>query len=106
MGSEMCIRDSHKLRSLSPEGLEAVREALLTVAPYLYRRLIATDRFGAFVRRRQMREWLGEADLEALSRCLKRLNVLSQTKAYLYWCRDWMEGDSGLTTTVRSVSEG
>jgi len=24
-------------------------------------------------------------------RCLRRLNVLSQTKAYLYWCRDWME---------------
>ncbi len=82
----------HKLRRLRPEALEAVRDALLGVAPYLYRRLIATDRFGAFVRRRQMREWLGEADLEALSRCLKRLNVLSQTKAYLYWCRDWMEG--------------
>jgi len=98
--------NTHKLRRLSPEALEAVREALLGVAPYLYRRLIATDRYGAFVRRHQMREWLSETDLEALAKCLRRLNVLSQTKAYLYWCRDWMEGDSGLTTTVRSVSEG
>ena len=85
----------NRLRGLSPEALEDVRDALLGVAPYLYRRLIATDRYGAFVRRHQMSEWLGEADLEALAKCLRRLNVVSQTKAYLYWCRDWMEGSVG-----------
>ena len=74
--------------------MEEVREPLLGLAPYLYKRIIATDRFGAYIRKQQMREWLSEADLEALSKCLRRLNVLSQTKAYLYWCRDWMEGDS------------
>jgi len=79
-----------KLRSFSPEALEKVKDALLGVAPYLYKRLIATDRYGAFIRKHQMREWLSEADEEDLSKVLRRLAQVSQTKAYLYWCRDWI----------------
>ena len=82
----------HKLRSLSPEGLEAVREALLTVAPHLYKRIASTAPGNKpYLKRGEMKAWLWSRGPEALARCLRRLNVLSQTKAYLYWCRDWME---------------
>ena len=84
-----------KLRSFSPKALEEVKEALFEVAPYLYRRLIATDRYGAFIRKHQMREWLSEADEEHLSKALRRLSQVSQTKAYLYWCKTGMEGSVG-----------
>ncbi len=82
-----------RLRSLSPEGLEAVREALLGLAPHLYKRIASTAPGNRpYVKRSEMRRWLWIQGPETLARCLRRLNVLSQTKAYLYWCRDWMEG--------------
>jgi len=30
-------------------------------------------------------------DLKGLARCLKIINILSKTKVYLFWCRDWLE---------------
>jgi len=79
-----------KLKSLSPKGLEEVKKALLGLARYLYKRVAATQRFGAYIKRHQMRSWLEEAEEEKLAKALSRLSVLSQTKAYLYWCRDWI----------------
>ena len=33
--------------------------------------------------------WLAAQDLDSLAWVIQSLSVLSQSKAYLYWCRDW-----------------
>jgi hypothetical protein len=38
-----------------------------------------------------MEAWLRDPPLGRLARCVKVLTILSQGKAYLYWCRDWVE---------------
>ena len=34
--------------------------------------------------------WLGSQDLDGLAKTIQILGVLAQSKAYLYWCRDWV----------------
>lgn len=34
--------------------------------------------------------WLASQDLDGLAKTIRILGVLSQSKAYLYWCRDWV----------------
>jgi GNAT superfamily N-acetyltransferase len=77
------------LGRLDAEGVARVKEALLGVDDHLYKRLISSNR--AFVTRPEMEAWLRDPPLGRLARCVKVLTILSQGKAYLYWCRDWVE---------------
>ena len=40
-----------------------------------------------------MREWLWEQDRENMAKSIRILSVISETKVYLFWSRDWMEED-------------
>jgi len=80
--------NERKLTSLGPEGLAAVHEALMGVDRHYYRRLARTQ--APYLNKTGFIEWLSAADVESLAWSLKTLGVLSQTKAYLYWCRDWV----------------
>ena len=83
--------DERTLSSLSPEGLAGVHEALLGVDRHYYRRLARTQ--APYLKKTDFVEWLGAADTQSLAWTLRILGILSQTKAYLYWCRDWVEGE-------------
>ena len=78
------------LASLSPEGLACVHEALLGVDRHYYRRLARAQ--SPYLKKTDFVEWLGAADTGSLAWSLQILSILAQTKAYLYWCRDWTEG--------------
>jgi len=43
------------------------------------------------MREAEFTAWLGAADAVSIGWSLQVLGVLSQSKAYLYWCRDWGE---------------
>ena len=79
--------DERTLSSLGPEGLACVHEALLAVDSHYYRRLARVQ--APYLRKTGFVEWLAAADMESLAWSLRILCVLAQTKAYLYWCRDW-----------------
>jgi len=78
------------LKDLGPDGVAAVHEALLRVDGHYRRRLARVS--DPYLRKTDFKEWLAAADTESLAWSLQILGVLSQTKAYLYWCRDWGEG--------------
>jgi GNAT superfamily N-acetyltransferase len=82
--------NERKLASLPPEKHTEVDEALLQVDAHCYRRLARTKK--PYLRKAEFKEWLGAADTASLAWTLQILGVLSQTKAYLYWCSDWREG--------------
>jgi hypothetical protein len=65
-----------RLEELSPEEVDRVRKILLSVPYY---------------KREEMREWLWEQNLRSLAKRLHTLSILSETKVYLFWSRDWME---------------
>jgi ABC-type lipoprotein export system ATPase subunit/GNAT superfamily N-acetyltransferase len=77
------------LDELNNNEVNQVREILLGVSTQYYKRLMRTGK--PYVRRVEFREWLYEQTLESLSKCLSTLSVLNQSKAYLYWCRDWLD---------------
>jgi len=79
--------DERTLTGLGPEGLAFVHEALLGVDGHYYRRLARVQ--APYLRKTGFVEWLGGADAGSLAWSLRILCVLAQTKAYLYWCRDW-----------------
>jgi len=79
--------NERKLTSLSPEGLAAVHEALLGVDRHYYRRLARAQ--APYLNKTVFVEWLSDANAGSLAWSLQILGVLAQTKAYLYWCRDW-----------------
>ncbi len=81
-----------RLNQLGPEDIEGVREALLRVSPGFFKRIRSSGR--AYVGKAEMEGWLREQPPERLARCLQILAVLSQAKAYLYWCKDWLEDES------------
>ncbi len=83
--------NERKLASLSSEGLAGVHEALLGVDGHYYRRLARVHK--PYMKKAEFREWLAAAYTVSLAWSLQILGVLSQTKAYLYWCRDWEEGE-------------
>ncbi len=74
--------------------IDKVREALLSVSTSYYKRLMSSGK--PYVTNAKFREWLSEQPLARLGRCLSILSVLNQTKAYLYWCRDWVSDESRL----------
>lgn len=78
-----------RLNQLGPEDIEGVREALLRVSPGFFKRIRSSGR--AYIGKAEMEGWIREQPPERLARCLQILAVLSQAKAYLYWCRDWGE---------------
>jgi len=87
MASEAYNR--RRLAELSSEEVDGVRETLLGVKPHYYKRLRSGG--GPYVKRAEMREWLWGQPPGRLSRCLAILSVLAETKAYLFWSRDWLE---------------
>ncbi len=67
-----------------------VREVLAGVEPHYYKRLRRGGRphLGAG----EFTEWLAGQPPASLAKCLATLAVLSQTKAYLYWCGEGAGG--------------
>ena len=90
MASEAYNRQ--RLMEFTAEDVDRVREILLGVKPHYYKRLMSKGR--PYVKKAEMREWVWSQPRERLSRCLSILNVLSETKVYLFWSRDWLgEGE-------------
>jgi len=78
-----------RLMELNPEQFSEVGRILLNVGAHYYKRLMSTGR--PYVRKTDCKEWLWNQPRERFARVLSILSVLSETKVYLYWCRDWME---------------
>jgi len=73
--------------------LEPILEALKHVgSPATYKRLSNAHTHQTWG---EFHKWLKDQPIETLARVLKRLHTLSQTKAYLYWDRRWVEGGEG-----------
>lgn len=83
--------NQRQLQALSPEKVDEVREILLGVNSQYYKRLMSTGR--PYVRKAEFREWLRVQRRERFGRCLAILSVLGETKAYLFWSRDWLSAD-------------
>ena len=76
-----------RLRELSENNVNKVREILLSV-PF-YKRIRSGQE--PYYRKEEMRKWLWEQDLRSLAKRLQILSILSETKVYLFWNRDWLE---------------
>ena len=72
-----------------------MREILLGVSSHYYKRLSRGwyDSGQPYIRKAWMREWLWEQDRENMAKSIRILSVISETKVYLFWSRDWMEED-------------
>jgi len=97
-----------RLRDIASEKVDEVKGILIDVGSHYYKRLMSSDR--PYVRKAEFREWLWEQPRDRLSRCLRILSILSETKVYLYWCRDWgVRGDistnTRLSADIRKNSE-
>jgi len=62
---------------------------IVSVGSQYYRRL--SRKHELYVKKADFIEWLGEQDSASMAWTLETLSTLSQSKAYLYWSRDWME---------------
>ena len=82
-----------KLKILSPEDVEKLRETLLDLPTNYYKRLRSGMK--PYYKKSEFREWLWSRDLPRLAKCIHILSVLSETKVYLFWCRDWIEREGG-----------
>ncbi len=91
MASEAYNRQ--RLEELTDDEIDKVREILLGVSTHYYKRLSRGWRNAEqpYIRKHEMRDWLWEQDLEGLAKSLRILSVLSETKVYLFWSRDWTE---------------
>ncbi|MBN2336722.1 GNAT family N-acetyltransferase, partial [Candidatus Bathyarchaeota archaeon] len=78
------------LSKLTPDKLRDVKETLQRVDAHCYRRLARVHK--PYLRKTEFVEWLRDADIESLAWTLQILGILSQTKVYLYWCRDGSRG--------------
>ncbi len=87
MSSEAYNR--RRLEELDEGQVGEIREALLGVDRAYYKRVMSSDR--PYIGKPEFTEFVRTQPVERLARCLKILSVLSETKAYLYWCRDWTE---------------
>ena len=79
-----------RLRELSPKEVGEVREILLDLPTHYYKRLRSGIK--PYYKKPEMREWLWTRDLPRLAKCLHIISVLSKTKVYLFWSRDWLKG--------------
>lgn len=80
-----------QLQRLSEKEIQSLKEALLGVSRLYYKRLSRSSK--PYLKKSEFASWLDEQSLEELARALKTLSVLNQTKAYLYWCRDWLKDE-------------
>ena len=78
-----------RLKELSPEEIERIREIILSLEGSHHKRMRGGRK--PYWKKHEMREWIWSRDLKGLARCLKIINILSETKVYLFWCRDWLE---------------
>lgn len=77
-----------RLKEISDEEINEVREILLGVSTHYYKRLMSTGR--PYVRKAEFRDWVATQPRERLSHCLSIFSVLRETKVYLFWSRDLM----------------
>jgi ABC-type lipoprotein export system ATPase subunit/GNAT superfamily N-acetyltransferase len=80
-----------RLRDLNPGEVDHVREILLSVPAY--KRIRSGQE--PYYKKEEMREWLWEQDLQSLAKRLQILSILSETKVYLFWSRDWIYPPEG-----------
>jgi len=85
--------DRRRLVELAPADVDDVREILLGVESHYSKRLMSIEK--PYTTKREREAWLRAQTPGRLARCLAILSVLSEAKAYLYWCRDWMAGEAG-----------
>jgi ABC-type lipoprotein export system ATPase subunit/GNAT superfamily N-acetyltransferase len=78
-------------RKIGELGLEAVRKTLHRLDTQYRKRVARVNK--PYMRKVEFLEWLEAADGESLGWGLQALGVLAQSKAYLYWCRDWLEAN-------------
>ena len=78
--------NSDLLDELDESQMETLKLGLLGVGASYYKRLSRSGR--PYVRKSEFREWLAEQSNESLGRALATLNILGQSKAYLYWSRE------------------
>ena len=71
------------LKALSKTEIEKVKEILLNIKSGHYKRLMGTSRI--YPKKREFKKRLDKATIKDLAKILKRLAVLAQTKAYLFW---------------------
>jgi len=81
------------LEALTPEQQRKLMEILLSVSTVYYKRLSRASR--PYVKKAEFQRWLEEQPNESLARALSTLSTLNQSKAYLYWSRDMIEGGRG-----------
>ena len=68
--------------------LQSVLDAICKIKGSIpYRRL--SRKTVSFATKAEFGGWLAQQDLDSLARVIQSLSVLAQSKAYLYWCRDW-----------------
>ena len=77
------------LDTLSEEKLEELKDILVSAGSQYYRRL--SRKRTPYVKQPEFKEWLSQQDSKSLAWTLQTLSTLGQTKAYYYWCRDWLE---------------
>ena len=76
------------LESMDEESLGKVKESLSKVGTIYMRRL---NRMRKYVKKAEFIEWMDVQDSVSLAWTLEILSTLAQSKAYCYWCRDWLE---------------
>ena len=91
MASEVYNR--RRLEDLTENQVDEVREILLSVSTHYYKRLMSTGK--PYVKKAEMKEWLWKQPADRFGRCLSILSVLSETKVYLFWSRDWLGNEVG-----------
>ena len=86
---------NHNLKCLEAlPDVDEVRKILSRLASHYYKRISRTSK--PYMRKMEYLKWLKEQPRESLARSIATLGVLNQVKAYLYWCRDWLEEDDGV----------
>ena len=73
------------LNAIQLDQIRSLRTILLSISTIYYKRLSRNSR--PYVKRAEFKAWLDEQSVESLGRTLVTLNVLGQSKAYLYWGR-------------------
>ena len=79
-----------RLKELSNKDVDRVREILLDLPSHYYKRLRSGMK--PYYKKPEIREWLWTRDLPRLAKCIHIISVLSETKVYLFWSRDWLKG--------------
>jgi GNAT superfamily N-acetyltransferase len=79
------------LESLGDDEVDMVREALHGASTHYFKRLSRGGAGRAYVRKADMGEWLRNQGRGSLAKSIRILSIISETKVYLFWSRDWME---------------